>query len=128
MGGVKFLPIKGTAADRTAKYVIDGALYTLRFRWSKRSESWFVEIYDSADTLLAGAVRMVPGRILWPRRTNTAMPAGVLFVYDSAEDNEAPPGLDDLTGRVEVVHIVAGDLTAEETDPRLLTVASVVVS
>jgi hypothetical protein len=89
-----------TLSDGTAFYTqrvnLDGSDYTFDFRWNTRLQRWYLNLYDSAGTLLAASLKIV---LNWPLlhylHARDGMPAGELWCISLGSSVE-PPGLDDM--------------------------------
>lgn len=95
-------PISSQASSQT---------YTFEFIWNDRDQSWYCQIGDSQENLLAGSVRVVLGKSLFGRYVNPNLPPGQFTVIDTTgQDQDA--GLADLGSRVQVWYVTAAEVVA----------------
>lgn len=99
-----------TLTDGTAAYderlELEGVEYILTFLWNVRRERWSFSItgLDGAAILTGATVSLgVP-----LNRRAVAGPPG-LFVAVSLSENDDPPGLTDLGGRVSLLYVESED-------------------
>ena len=83
------------------KFVLDGKLYQLRLDWSQREEKWYMSLYDSADQLLQGRVKVVADFPLTRNCNSDGRPLGALFAIDTSGQGLDPHLRDFETGRVQ---------------------------
>jgi hypothetical protein len=90
---------------------LDGASYTLSFRWHVGDEYWYLRVLDDpGQTVLMGDVRVVADWPLYRSRT-VRFPVGYLIARDTTGQGLAP-GLSDLGGRVQLYYATAADVAA----------------
>lgn len=92
------------------RVTLDGVEYVLDLRWSQREERWYLDVRDTAGTLLVGAIKLVVLQpLLAPVRVVEGLPPGELMVVD-ARPGAPDPGLDELGDVAQLVYQSAAEL------------------
>ena len=73
---------------------LDGASYSLDFRYSEREAVWYLAVSSGEGDLLASGIKLVCFYPLLRGRTDPRLPKGTLMVHATGDDS--PPGLEDL--------------------------------
>lgn len=88
---------------------LDGATYTLQFRWSVRAARWFMQVLDEqAENVLVGDMPLVTGLPLATYRAGTD-PRGWFVVVDTTGHGQ-PPGISDLGTRTLLLYYTQSEL------------------
>lgn len=88
---------------------LDGVTYTIEFRWNKRNQAWYLNLWDESEqTLYLAGQRLVAMYPLGAWVTGR-QPPGVLYVLDTSGLGD-DPGLGDLGVRHQLYYITAADL------------------
>lgn len=105
------IKIKAGVPHFRQRNTLDGVEYTLDFRWSQTEERWYLDLRDSAGTLLVGCIKLVANYPLLRgrRRSVAGLPPGELWIADGREF-PADPGLDELGDTHQLLYIDASDL------------------
>jgi hypothetical protein len=107
------IPIPADTPHFTERVTLDGAAYTLEFRWNEREASWRFSLGTADGTPIAVGLKVRPSYVLslgW-RIADARRPPGVFAVIDTSGAN-APPGLNDLGNRVRVVYFTADEMAS----------------
>lgn len=106
------IPIDAGLYAWSQEVQLDGAQYTIAFRWNVRAQAWYWSLYD------ADGVSIVEGRRLvvnWPLIRNVSLtnaPPGQFYAFNTSSPG-ADPGLKDLGTSVRLLYAEYGtDLTA----------------
>ena len=67
---------------------LDGREYLLRFVWSTRESTWYLNIYDQDENPIALGVRLVVNWPLLRRFRDPRLPPGLLFLVDMSNTNQ----------------------------------------
>lgn len=87
---------------------LEGATYTLEFRWNVRLGAWFMALLDSQGTTpIAVGLRLVANWYL--DAYSVGGPPGRFAALDTSNLN-TDPGFDDLGTRVQIVYSTAAEL------------------
>lgn len=89
---------------------LEGVLCSYRLTWRPRTESWYLDLYDAAGTLLLAGSRLSSG---WPVTARHRLPGtlpGLFLIIDTQGD--APPTLDGLGGRWQFAYVEAAEVAA----------------
>ena len=112
------LPVNPTLAHSSFEVVLDGATYTLEFRWNERAAAWFFSVYDAAGALLVVRKVVLSGpdnfRLLG-RFRDARLPLGDFLAVDTSQ-TWVEPGLGDLGARVEFIYLEAADFAAIDAE------------
>jgi hypothetical protein len=82
---------------------LDGKPFSLDFKFSARSQSFTVNLYDSIGLLCTfAAAPMVD--LLEPYRYSERSPQGILFFYSTPTSDLSPPDLSELGTRVTLMY------------------------
>lgn len=93
---------------------LDGATYTLGFRWSSRAQAWYWSLIDQNDQPVVQGRRVV---VNWPLLRNVAnvnAPLGEFYAIDTS-GTDVEPGLTELGQRVKFIYVERGT-TLEDLD------------
>lgn len=86
-------------SDFTVGVDLEGASYTLRFRWHVTDGYWYLRVLDDpGQTVLMADIRVVANWPLYRSRT-VRTPPGALIAFDTT-GNGIAPGLADFGSRV----------------------------
>jgi hypothetical protein len=89
---------------------LDGVTYTFEVIWNDRDGFWYMQVGDSTENPLVGAIKLVLGKSLLQRFPgNAALPPGFLTCVDTS-GQQADAGLADLGSRVQVWYYTQADL------------------
>ena len=103
------IPLRSDLTFFDVTAVLDGATYTLQFRWNVRLGAWFMQVRDDQDeNVLVGDVRMVADYPLAGYQIGR-QPAGVFVAVDTSGQG-IDPGLTDLGNRVQLQYLTAAAL------------------
>jgi len=105
------IPVRSDLPLFTQVTTLDGQDYILTFSFNQRDVSWYVDIADQDEAVIASALRLVVGWDLLKRCVDARRPPGVLFANDLSGAG-LDPGPDDLGTRVEVLYF--GQAEADE--------------
>jgi hypothetical protein len=99
----------GTTSFFDVQATLDGATYTLEFRWNVRLGAWFLAILDeTGSTPIQTGIRLVANWRLGS--ANVALqPPGSLFAHDTSGQG-LDPGFEDLGTRVQLVYLTAAEM------------------
>jgi hypothetical protein len=103
------LPLRTDLPHYEFDVTLEGAVYTLEFRWSARESAWFASIFTETGDPIARSCKVLPGWPLFVRVRDPRMPLGALVPVDTTGDHVAP-GLNDLGGRVQVLYYESTEL------------------
>ena len=94
------------------EYVIDldGADWVLRFRWSSRFDTWYLDVFDADEQPVALGVRLVLGVDLLATYPG-AKPAGMLAVI-TLDKTPTDPGFGSFDRGHRLVYFEAADIEA----------------
>lgn len=98
----------------TLRTRLDGADYTLEFRYSPRASRYYLNLYDVNEVLLVAGLKLVPNvPLLQYYRYRDGMPQGELIVAALGADG-SPPVLGELglNLRCELTYFTATELAA----------------
>ncbi len=90
---------------------IEGSTFSFEFIWNDRDDSWYCQIGDAQENLLAGSVRCVLGKSLFGRYRNTALPPGQFICIDTT-GKDLDAGLTELGSRVQIWYFNAAEVAA----------------
>lgn len=105
------LPIVPSVPNYRFSTSLDGTQYVFDVRWNARAESWYLDISDESDEIIARGLRMVLGAALGSRSADPRFPAGVLIMFDN-EGTGRDAGFDDMGTRVSLLFYTAAELAA----------------
>jgi len=105
---VKTIPLS-TDANWTQVTTLGGRDFIFTFRWNAREMSWYLDIADQDNVLLAASRKLVADYPVLTRRTDPRLPRGVLWTIDRSGQG-LDPGRYDLDERVILVFVEPGDL------------------
>ena len=100
------IPLDAETPDYTEQVTLDGTVYTLRFRWSVREESWYMDVLTAVEEPIRLGIKVVPYWSLGRNVPDPRFPPGVFSVWDTGGTDEAP-GEHDLGGRVIILYTEA---------------------
>jgi hypothetical protein len=101
--------LQGTAFYRK-RVEFDGSTFLLDLAWNARAGSWYLSLFDAAETPLVVGITVVPNRPLLKRfRATPGMPAGDLVAFDLTE-TITKPGYDELGPVVSLVYVEASEI------------------
>jgi hypothetical protein len=90
---------------------LDGIVYTFRFAWNTRDESWSLSVLLPSGEGLAMGRKVVLGVPLLRGEIDSRLPPGMLVAVDTTEQS-AEPGRYDLGKRVIVSYFDADEVPA----------------
>jgi hypothetical protein len=83
---------------------LDGATYSLRFRWNEREGAWFMDVGNDAGTPIRTGIKVVVGWPLTARFADDGLPPGQFFAVDTS-GSDTDPGLQELAARVVIAYM-----------------------
>lgn len=101
--------------EQIIKITLDDTPYVLRARWNTRDDggAWYLDAWErDGTTPIAFGVKLVLGVLLGEAYIHPLFLGGMLLVDESGTGEEAR--LDDLGGRVILVHMTAADSVLTE--------------
>ncbi len=109
------LPCRTDLPSYTFEIDLEGRTFGFSFRWNDRAAAWEFGVYlpgayDDDHRLLAGRA-VVPDLPLLARFRDPRLPAGEIVAVDTTGTG-APPGLDELGGRVKLLYFDLADIPA----------------
>lgn len=93
------LNVSATKYNQVYEFTLDSTVYTIHVYWNYRS-GWYLSLYDnddfdettsaSDDALILGGRKIVRNQNMFVRCTDSRLPAGQLWCYDSefTDDDE----------------------------------------
>lgn len=91
---------------------LDGVSIGLRLWWNARGQRWILDVEDAQGEAIASGLGLVTGVSLLARfGVRDDLPPGALIAVDTSGAG-APPGRDDLGGRVRVYYLDRAELLA----------------
>ena len=90
--------------------VLDGVEFILSFTWNARASSWFCEIRDSTDTVLAEARKVAVDIPFIAHGTVSGLPEGQLWFF-TTDGLGGQPGLFDLGARVQLEYVAKDNVS-----------------
>ena len=90
---------------------LEGVLVSYRLTWRPRTASWYLDLYDSAGTLVLAGARLPSGWPVTARHRLAGMPPGWFVLIDS-QGEDAPATLDELGGRFLFCYVTAAEIAA----------------
>lgn len=90
---------------------LDGRVYTLRFAWNTRDESWVMSVLHPDGTGLAMGRKIVLGIPLLQGEIDSRLPPGLLMATDTTNQG-LEPGRSDLGRRVVLAYYDAEEVAA----------------
>lgn len=106
------IPTSRTSPNYEQRTTLDGREYVLRFRWSERSESWYLQLLDSDENVLTGMVRIVLNLdLLRLHRNVDGIPPGEIRAVDASGD-ELRPGFNELGERVRLLYRTESEVSS----------------
>jgi len=98
----------------TQRTTLDGVDYILRFDWNARSETWFLQLFDSDEVQLTGMIRIVLGLpLLRLHHATPGVPPGDIIAIDPAVqigEGQVRPAFAELGSRVRLLYVEASEL------------------
>ena len=105
------LPIEPSNPNQKFSITLAGEEFVLDLHWNARDAAWFMHVYASDGTLIAGGLKLVIGCLIGSRVTSPKFPKGYFVVADlSGQRLDAT--LDDLGARVGVAFYTYVDVFA----------------
>jgi len=84
------LPVRNDLPEHQFRIEIEGTVYTLRFRWNQRYETWFMDIADAEDTDILNGVACLSNRDMIGHIRNNNIPPGIFITYDETGQERDP--------------------------------------
>lgn len=116
------LNVSADKYNQLYEFSLDSVVYTVHVYWNHRS-GWYLSLYDnddfdnttydSDDALIVGGIKIVRNRNLLDRCTDSRLPAGELWCYDSSDTtDDATVGLDNFGSdeRFRLVYFTEDDI------------------
>lgn len=92
-----FVPCTPRGVSRwTQRTALDGADFTLTFRWSQRDGHWLLDVADAESVAIITGVCLVPNIDLLDGVIDTRRPPGKLAILDTTGALDADPGFSDI--------------------------------
>jgi hypothetical protein len=107
--GLHTIPLRSDLEHYSLDVSLDGATYSLSFRWNRRDLSWWMGIADSAGNEILAPRKMVVDWPLLSRLRKSTFPPGDFIVLDTANLG-IDPGRDELGKRIQLVYADAEEL------------------
>lgn len=116
------LGISASKYNQLYEFTLDSTVYTFHVYWNYRS-GWYLSLYDndefdetvanSDSALIVGGRKIVRNQNIFERCTDTRLPKGQLWCYDSQSRNDDETiGLDNfgIDERFRIIYITEDDL------------------
>lgn len=84
------LPVRADIPSYQFRQEIEGVVYTLRFRWNSRMETWIFDIADEQENDLLVGIPVLSSVDLKSRFKMTTIPPGLFVAFDQAGDQRKP--------------------------------------
>lgn len=97
--------------DTTQRVELDGAVYSMRLRWTERAGAWHMDLADSDGLAIVQGIRLVTLHPLLRRYRHLAVPPGELILID-AKDQGGKPTLEEMGERYRLYYVTAAELAA----------------
>lgn len=106
------IPTSTELSDYTETIELDGATFTLRFRWNTRMEAWLVDIFDASGAVIVYGRRCTVDSLLVGQLHHLAeTPLGEIVTFDTTH-RHVDPKLNDFGDRVLLLYFEAAELEA----------------
>ena len=105
------IPVRSDLPNYTQVTTLDGRDYVLTFSYNARDLSWYLDIADQDEVMIAAGLRIVADWDLLKRCVDPRRPPGIIFANDLSGAG-LDPGPDDFGARVELLYF--GEAEAEE--------------
>ncbi len=110
------LPLRSDLEDYDLQVTLDGVLFTLRFRWNRREQCWYMDVGGENGRPILASIKVVIDYPLGARSRNALMPAGMFVAVDTTSQR-LDPGLNDLGVRVLLLYFEVAELPIDPTKP-----------
>ena len=100
------IPLIASYPDFTQQCELDGATYTLHFRWNQRAEHWHFDLSTVDGVPIWSGMKLVTGFPLLRGCIHAARPPGDFYVID-LQDLDAEPTFEDLGSRFALMYVEA---------------------
>lgn len=107
MADIVEIPTDSENASFKIRTDLEGATYVLHLHWNGRAERWFLSIFDADEQPILMGVPLNINMDVWGRFRLSALPPGILMLYDTTGRNEEA-GRDDLGGKAVLIYREAG--------------------
>lgn len=105
------IPCRPDQTDYAFQVALDGATFTLRFRWNTRELAWYMDVGDETDAPIYTSVKIVVNFPLGFRSRDPRRPLGFFLAGDTTKKGR-DPGIADLGDRVQLYYFEKGTDTA----------------
>lgn len=103
------IPCDPTSTHYDLQVTLDGAVYTLEFRWNTRDAAWYMDVKTAAGDPVVSGRRIVIDFPLGQRSRDPRRPPGTFVALDSSGKG-AEPGIGDLGARVQLIYFEASEV------------------
>lgn len=111
------IPIVPGEPEQRLAIALDNEPYVLRVRWNTRDNAWYLDAWErDGKTPIAYGLKLVLGVLLGRTVPHPLFAAGMFLVpADPSDGREA--GLNDLGGRINLVHLTTADAVVLRQPP-----------
>jgi hypothetical protein len=81
------IPVDSAYSSFKERVELDDKEFVLKFDWNTRLERWFVSLLDGSENPLVMGITLVANYPLFNRFKGSAMPQGVMMLYDATGRN-----------------------------------------
>lgn len=92
---------------------LTGTEYVLDFQYNQREDRWYLSLYDTNGNAIYLGRKIVPSVPLFRKCASGSKPLGDL-IAQTLTANDAPPNIDELGERVQLVYYEPGEIAAAE--------------
>lgn len=97
------VPNRPNQTDYSMRVALDGATFTLRFRWNTRESAWYMDISDEIDVPIYMGLKIVINNPLGVRCRDPRRPKGFFLAGDTTKRGK-DPAIADLGDRVQLYY------------------------
>ncbi len=106
---MQVIPCRANLTHYTIQVTLDGATYTLEFRYSGREDCYYLSVMTEDDSPLMMGCKVVANYPLANRITDPRKWPGALFALDTSGAHK-DPAYQDLGDRVQLIYYTADEL------------------
>ena len=81
------LPVNSDNSNYSFKVDLDDSTYMFRFRFNTRLDKWLMDIATEDEINLLVGIPLLPGTLLSSRFTDSRLPQGRLFIFNTVDEN-----------------------------------------
>lgn len=101
------------SADFSQTISLDDIPFTLRMTWNTRIESWFMDILDKDKNNILLGIRLVPNYLLIKDYSQTELPPGDFYLWDSENTpSDFNVTFDTLGRRYILLYVTKGEMVS----------------